>query len=257
MTACNRLEHQAAGREAARGADSRACDSNDGWDREEFMNSDRIRLITPALLVFAVFLSASAVAQEETYVIWGNAREGRKVYAEKGCGKCHAINGVGPNIGPDLARSEGPQTITQVAAAMWNHAPEMHRLAQQQGLRWQPFQGSEMRDLISFLFFLRVQDKPGNIRRGARLFDDKRCSSCHALVCRGSKIGPDLSQLHYGSPVLLAEIMWRHALDMEGKMREMGLSWPRFTDNEMADLIAFIRSQETDPKTKPASQGQQ
>lgn len=208
------------------------------------MKSERMWVLIPALLV-AVFLSTGTVAQEEkVYAIWGDPKEGRKVYAEKGCGKCHAINRVGPKIGPDLASTEGLQTITQVAATMWNHAPEMHRLAAQQGLRWQPFKGSEMRDLISFLYFLRVQDRPGNIRRGARLFDEKRCSTCHALAGRGSKIGPDLSQLHYGSPVLWAEIMWRHAVEMEGKTRELGLKWPVFIDNEMVDLIAFIRSQE-------------
>jgi mono/diheme cytochrome c family protein len=196
------------------------------------------------LLVFATLVAAAVIAQEEPrYAIWGDPKVGREVYAEKHCGKCHAINGVGPRIGPDLARAREPQTITQIAAAMWNHAPEMRRQAERLGVRWQPFQGSEMRDLIAFLYFLRMQDRPGDPRRGERLFDEKRCSTCHALAGSGSKIGPDLTELSYGSSVLWAEVMWRHALEMERKMRELGLSWPTFTDNEMEDLITFIQSQ--------------
>lgn len=197
--------------------------------------------------LFVAFVLPDALAQEaETvYAIWGNPTEGRKVYAEKGCGKCHAINGVGPKIGPDLGRApKKPQTITQLAGVMWNHAPEMRKLAQEKGLQWARFQGSEMRDLIAYLYFLRMLDQPGNVRRGARLFDEKRCSTCHAVAGQGSKMASDLSQWkQLGSPILWAEIMWQHAVEMETKMRDLGLKWPRFKENEIVDLIAFIRSE--------------
>lgn len=167
------------------------------------------------------------------------------MYIEKKCGTCHAINGVGPTIGPDLASPpEHPQTITEVAGVMWNHAPEMQKLAQAKGMRWPSFQESEMRDLIAFLYFLRMQDRPGDVRRGEQLFDEKHCSTCHALAGQGGKVGPDLTHWHnYGSPVLWVEVMWRHASEMEAKMRGMGMEWPRFKGNEMVDLIAFIDSQ--------------
>jgi len=29
---------------------------------------------------------------------------------------------------------------------------------------------------------------------------------------------------------------------IEAKMREMGMAWPQFTDNEMGDIIAFVQS---------------
>jgi mono/diheme cytochrome c family protein len=187
-----------------------------------------------------------AQTQEKVYAIWGDPKDGRKVYAEKGCGKCHAINGVGPTIGPDLGRwsSHQPQTVTQIAGVMWNHAPEMQRAAKEKGVRWKSFQKSEMRDLIAFIYFLRLLDQPGNVRRGERLFNDKRCAACHAIAGRGSKIASDLSQWkHYGSPILWAEIMWQHAIEMQEKMQEMQLKWPKFKDNEILDLIAFIQSQ--------------
>lgn len=191
---------------------------------------------------------------DKPYAIWGNPEEGRRVYAEKGCGKCHAIAGIGPAIGPDLGKPpEKPQTITQIAGAMWNHAPQMHRVAQEKGVRWQSFEPSEMRDLIAFLYFLRTQDQPGNAARGRKLFDEKHCGSCHTLGGTGGKIAADLSQLkQYGSPILWAEIMWRHAVRMEAKMRELGLPWPRLEGSDMIDLIAFIQSEaQGNPTSKP------
>ncbi len=189
-------------------------------------------------------LASMAAAQEveanRVYTIWGDPKAGRKVYAEKGCGKCHALNGVGPTIGPDLGQTE-PLSITRIAGAMWNHAPEMRKAAREKGVRWPTFQGSEFRDLVAFLYYLRMLDRPGNARRGEHLFDEKRCSTCHAFGGRGGTIGPDLTRWRrYASPILWAEIMWRHAVEMEGKMQEMGVAWPRFDDDEMLDLLTFV-----------------
>jgi mono/diheme cytochrome c family protein len=198
----------------------------------------------PFGLLMLALVNVSAQDQTRIYAIWGNPNDGRKVYAAKGCGRCHAINGVGPTIGPDLGRSPArPQTITQLAGAMWNHAPEMRKLAQDKGIRWTAFKESELRDLIAYLYFLRMLDQPGDVGRGEGLFDEKRCSTCHAVAGRGGRIASDLGQWkQYGSPILWAEIMWRHAVQMEAKMRDLGLAWPQFKDNEMGDLIAFIQS---------------
>ncbi len=223
----------------------------------------RVSIKASRIAVLAVVLTtlvASSRAQQinRSYSIWGNPEHGRKVYIEKGCGTCHAINGVGPTIGPDLATPpQHPQTITQLAGVMWNHAPEMQKVAQAKGIKWPTFQESEMRDLIAFIYFLRMQDRPGNVRRGQQLFDEKGCSTCHALGGKGSKIGPDLSRWReYGSPIVWAEVMWRHASQMEAKMREMGLQWPRFKGDEMVDLIAFIQSKaQSQSPAVPGKQG--
>jgi len=186
---------------------------------------------------------APAAAQQ--YVLWGDARKGQQVFVEKGCGSCHAIRGVGPTVGPDLGRAPARHlTMTQMAGTMWNHAPAMKQLAQEKGLIWKPFRGSEMRDLIAFLYATSLLDEPGDPRRGERLFVEKGCATCHSVRGRGGKIGPDLTKWkQYGSPILWAEQMWGHALGMEEKVREFGLRWPRFEGNEMVDLIAYIQQE--------------
>ena len=184
------------------------------------------------IVVSVLILTASNVfAQDERiYAIWGNPNEGRKVYAAKGCARCHAINGVGPTVGPDLGRAPArSQTVTQLAGAMWNHAPEMRKLAQEKGIQWPTFRGSELRDLIAYLHFLRLLDQPGDVRRGERLFEEKHCATCHAIAGRGGRVASDLRQWkQFGSPILWGEIMWRHAVQMESKMRELKLDWPQF-----------------------------
>lgn len=204
-----------------------------------------MRKILARIGFFLGFCSLSIAplrAAEERYVLWGDARSGSRVFTEKGCGSCHAIRGVGPNIGPDLGRIAQRLTMTQLAGTMWNHAPVMRKMAKEKGIVWKPFSGSEMRDLISYLYSISLLDQPGDPRRGERLFVERGCATCHRVRGKGGKIGPDLEQWkQYGSPILWAELMWSHALGMEEKMREFGVRWPRFEENEMIDLIAYIQ----------------
>lgn len=187
-------------------------------------------------------LVLSGGADAEDYVLWGDARKGREVFAEKGCGTCHAIRGTGSSVGPDLGRIAARHlTMTRMAGAMWNHAPAMEQTAAERGITWKEFRGSEMRDLIAFLYAVSALDEPGDPRRGARLFIEKGCATCHGLKGQDPTIGPRVEQWkRYGSPILWAELMWSHALGMETKVREFGLPWPKFAGNEMVDLIAYI-----------------
>ena len=80
-------------------------------------------------------------------------------------------------------------------------------------------------------------DEPGDPKRGERLFTGKGCAACHRAAA------PELAQWQrYASPILWAEVMWRHGPDMEERMARLGRPWPRFTGTEMADLVAYIRS---------------
>lgn len=58
------------------------------------------------LFLFLVYSGVEVLAQnqEKVYAIWGDPIEGRRVYAEKGCGRCHAINGSVPPLDRILAK---------------------------------------------------------------------------------------------------------------------------------------------------------
>lgn len=204
-------------------------------------------------IILAVLLAAAAAlrapaplwGQEggEVRVLWGDPRKGARVLSEKGCLYCHSVRGVGGKVAADLARRPRIQrTFTEMAALMWNHAPEMKEIARKEKRALRPFAGSEMRDLLSYLYLLGALDEPGNAVRGKRLFVEKACASCHALRPGESPyLGPPLSQWkHFASPILWAEIMWGHAMRMEKMIRELGLGWPTFTGSEMVDLFTYI-----------------
>ena len=73
------------------------------------------------------------------------------------------------------------------------------------------------------------------------------------MECHGSPgeeeavLGPDLATLPLDSPLGTIPAMWNHALDMEGRMREKEITWPRFVGSDMADLQAYLRAQRSSP----------
>lgn len=85
---------------------------------------------------------------------------------------------------------------------------------------------------------------PGDPKLGMRTFFDKGCARCHSVLGEGGRSAPDLARApagHLSSAELLAA-MWNHAPSMWEKMRVEGVSAPKFTDSDMANLFAFLYS---------------
>jgi len=75
-------------------------------------------------------------------------------------------------------------------------------------------------------------------RKGASLFESKRCDSCHD---RGSGRGPDLKSKNMNLSVSqIGAILWNHSYEMFASMRVAGIPTPKFEGNEMADLISYL-----------------
>jgi len=129
---------------------------------------------------------------------------GVRVFAAKGCEKCHAINGVGGKVGPDLAKSTRPHSFFDVAAALWNHLPRMTERMKQLGITRPELTSQEAGDLIGFLYTLGYFDRPGNAATGRKLFADKKCSVCHSVGGVGGTVGPKLNSLkQFAAPLNL------------------------------------------------------
>lgn len=181
-------------------------------------------------------------APERQYLPPGNPRQGERLFATKGCTTCHALRGVGGGVGPDLAREEFRQSLTHIAGIMWNHGPKMWQSMAEAGLERPTFTVTEMADLISYLYFLRYIDEPGNPVNGQHLFTAK-CATCHAIKGEGGKVGPDLGKSQAALTILgISTAMWNRAPKMQEAMRAIGVSWPQFTATEAADLLAYLQS---------------
>jgi mono/diheme cytochrome c family protein len=166
---------------------------------------------------------------------------GARVFDQRGCIKCHAINGVGGKIGPDLTRVARPHSFFDLATAMWNHLPKMAERMKQLGTDRSRLEPQETRDLIAFLYTLGYFDLPGNRENGRKLFVAKKCAVCHQVGGAGGSVGPSLDAMKvFASPILVATALWNHGPQMAEAMKEKGVERPTLTGGELRDLIAYL-----------------
>jgi cytochrome c2 len=200
-------------------------------------------LLISIFLLGGTFLSGDqgqGAEKKASYLLPGDVKEGWNVFAAKKCNLCHSIWGEGGKGGPDLgALPEFYVSPSQLTALMWNHGPEMWGKMEARKISPPKMTPKEMADLFAFLYFIRYMDEPGAPLKGKLLIETKACMKCHT-VKDGKK--EDLSRWGmYVNPIIWAQMMWNHAVQMEQEMKKKGLSRIEFKGNEMVDLIAYIR----------------
>ena len=195
------------------------------------------------------YIKTNAKGPKETaFITPGNPKEGKLIFASKGCIKCHAIRGEGGKGGEDLGKKAKTlyKSLTQIASSMWNKGPTvLAKMAQtQSGLP--KFTPKEMADLISYLYFLHFMDEPGNPMNGKKLFSELGCYRCHGHGLDGKQgelMQIDLSKYQKAAnPMDIVAGIWTHGGEIEKAMKEKGIPWPRFKKGELADLLEFIRT---------------
>jgi len=209
--------------------------------------SKQFALWTLAALVAAAGLFAILIIEyrfpirrQVLYVV-GVPEEGAKLFfGEKHCSVCHAVNGTGGHVGPDLGTIHpGRPAMGWLATAMWNHSPAMWNRIRD--VKPPQLDQQEMAHILSFLYQAATADPPGNARAGELVFSIKGCVQCHAVRGEGGHTAPDLSEVAAGGDaVVWVQAMWNHAQRMAGPIsRKLG-GWPEFQGEEMNDLIAYV-----------------
>jgi cytochrome c2 len=213
------------------------------------MSHIRSRIAVVALLVAftAIFSGRSAATDQNP-----DPRAGLKVFWDKGCIRCHPVLGRGGNVGPDLSKAPSTGDNFQLAAAMWNHAPQMWQRIQQEHIVLPTFDLHEMENLFVFLAMVRSFDEPGDAKAGRQLFQSKRCVECHAIRGQGGRVGPDLATVGgYRNPVAWVAAMWNHATGMFQELKQRNIAFPQFQGTEMVDLETYIRSMSGKGQLRP------
>jgi len=183
------------------------------------------------------FLSGPGGAQSAFAESPGDPRVGKVLFETKQCARCHLPQPGATEAVYDLTKSHWYDTATGVAASMWNHSVEMAEARQNLGVPPARFQGTEMADVLAYLYMMRSTQKIGDATRGKEVFVAKYCSKCHG---EGGS-GPNLvAGAAARSPAQLASAMWNHAPKMEEKVQELGLEWPTLTATDVGDLLAYL-----------------
>jgi len=190
-----------------------------------------------------VFLIWSAVIFAQNIKLPNNPLEGRIVFEEKGCIKCHAISGYGGDVGPDLIKNQYYGSFLDITSVIWNHIPKMNRMFRKLHQVRPQFTNKEMLNLIGFLYYLHYLGEPGNVSEGRKLLRNKGCIICHSINGNGGKTGPDFSKLRkYASPLFMAQTMWNHFPKMSKKMLIKGRKIPELTGIDIVNISEYIRA---------------
>jgi hypothetical protein len=148
---------------------------------------------------------------------------GKGLLESKGCTGCHkgylALEGR-------LAS----HTLTDVAASMWNHAPDMRAKASEMSL-------DEMREILAYIWSTDFFRSRGDVAEGRKVFNS-RCTMCHTNPVIGV---PDLKRMnrHYTAITMVAAL-WDHGPKMLEEVEKREREWPVLSEADMENLIAFL-----------------
>nr|AER58192.1 cytochrome c, class I [uncultured Acidobacteriota bacterium] len=152
--------------------------------------------------------------------------QGETLFRDKGCIECH-------RGALALENHLGDSTLTDVAAAMWNHAPQMRQPPPMLTI-------TEWRQLVSYVWAKQFFATRGDATRGHKVFDTKKCAVCHNDASTGA---PNLSKpAEPYSAITIVSALWLHGPVMLKMMQEKHIVWPQLTQSEMANVIAYLNS---------------
>ncbi|MBI1909476.1 MAG: c-type cytochrome [Deltaproteobacteria bacterium] len=170
-----------------------------------------------------------------------NPAEGARLFSEKGCFRCHAILGEGGHVGHDLGRVDIGGSQLAIAGDLLNHAPTMNAKMAEMKVIWPRLTGAEVESLVAYLYYVHYFDQAGNTVRGEKLFSGRGCHSCHSSTGKNASAPPLAAFPRDLSPIFLAKALWNHGPSMKAAMAQRGISWPKFEGTEIMDLVAYLK----------------
>jgi cytochrome c2 len=197
-----------------------------------------------AMITIGAGACAATLGHAEPATAQANDPEmGRIVFIEKQCARCHVPRGE-RGVGPALEELRRPQGEMELAGRLWNHVPGMALALSQNGFEWPRISAREMTDLMAYLQADAARDPAPDLYKGQVTLLRKGCLKCHSLRREGGRVEPDLAarRADYESAAAWAATMWIHTPRMAAMASRQGVPYPRFSGDEMGNLLGFLRS---------------
>jgi mono/diheme cytochrome c family protein len=180
----------------------------------------------------------------------GDVEEGKRLFTELSCIRCHQFGGIGGVVGPVLDHVGTRGVPIEIAAAMWNHGPAMIEAAEARGIRRPTMTGDDLTNLIAFLQSDadgipggNLYVLPGEADAGASVIEEKNCVGCHGGPGAGGLIAPDLAGLSRGASLIdFVARMWNKTPAMVGALRARNLDFPHLEAEDFANVVAYLYS---------------
>lgn len=146
------------------------------------------------------------------------AVEGKKLIEAKNCNSCHSGQMA-------LETRIVGKSLTDVAAAMWNHSPRMTPTVP-------AVSSDEIRQIVIDLWGTQFLNPTGDRARGQKVYEMK-CNVCHGrgqapVIPPGQTVATMVSNL------------WIHGPKMLAKIQKTGGEWPHLSALDMANLITYL-----------------
>lgn len=161
--------------------------------------------------------------QEAADLSFPEAQSGKALF-ESNCGGCH------PGI-VDLQGRLRNETLTTIAAGIWNHLPRMQTV---------PLVApGDMQRIVSWVWQMAYSQPSGSAMAGQAKFEEKNCASCHndregaSAIVRGDRIF---------TPFTMISLWWKHGPLMEQSLQDDRSRWPFLSDEDVADIVAYMNS---------------
>jgi cytochrome c2 len=151
---------------------------------------------------------------------------GAALFNEKGCTGCHkgALS---------LENRLADSTLTDVAAALWNHSPQMAQPHPELSL-------VEMRQILGYVWARQFFQTRGDAEHGRKTFESKKCAGCHNDASSGAPALSKPSEPY--STIDMVSLLWKHGPAMLRKMQDKHVAWPQLSQSDMVNLIAYLNT---------------
>ncbi len=178
----------------------------------------------------------------------GDPIEGKTVFHDKGCNRCHSVGGTGGKAAPELSAIAVGGDPNVWTTAMLNHAGSMVGPINSALGQWPNFSGNQMNDLIAYVSsgtaVAKSADRTGGEAQRGWVVFQSRCMPCHSVGGQGGDLGPELGP-DQDIPLTTAQfasVMWNHAPSMLKEAKDKGIPPSQLEGKDMADLLAFLTS---------------
>jgi cytochrome c len=82
----------------------------------------------------------------------GNPLNGKKMFLEFGCAKCHGLDGKqGEIMTINLSKYLKSRNSMDILAGMWNHSAGIEKAMKEKDISWPRFKKGELVDLLEFI----------------------------------------------------------------------------------------------------------